>query len=70
MAELADQAEILAATSMQIGWGTDQYGYYGNWVDAHTNANKHIFWTLKDAPGNTNWMTTTVWFMHIWASNN
>jgi hypothetical protein len=60
----------LSHVSMQVGWGTDQYGYYGNWVDAHTNARKHIFWTLKDSPGNTNWMTTTVWFMHIWASNN
>ena len=60
----------LSHVSMQVGYGTDQYGYYGNWVDAHTNGHKHIFWTLKDAPGNTNWMTTTVWFMHIWASNN
>lgn len=56
--------------SIQVGSGTDQYGYYGNWVDTHTTAHKHIFWTLKDAPGNTNWMTTTVYYMHIWASNN
>jgi len=55
--------------SMQVGYGTDQYGYYGNWVDTHTNDHEHIFWTLKDAPGNTNWMTTTVYFMHI-SSNN
>jgi hypothetical protein len=60
----------ISHTSIQVGWGTDQYGYYGNWVDAHTTNHKHIFWTLKDAPGNTNWMTTTVWFMHIWSSNN
>ena len=60
----------ISHTSIQVGWGTDQYGYYGNWVDTHTNSHKHIFWTLKDAPGNTNWMTTTVWYMHIWASNN
>jgi hypothetical protein len=55
--------------SMQVGWGTDAYGYYGNWVDEHTSDRKHIFWTLKDAPGNTNWMTTTVYYMHIDASN-
>jgi hypothetical protein len=60
----------ISHVSMQVGWGTDQHGYYGNWVDAHTNAEKHMFWTLKDAPGNTNWMTTTVYFMHISASNN
>ena len=33
--------------SMQVGWGTDAYGYYGNWVDEHNNYRKHIFWTLR-----------------------
>jgi hypothetical protein len=56
--------------SIQVGWGTDSYGgYYGNWVDAHSNGRYHIFWTMKDAPGNTNWMTTKVYFMHIDANN-
>jgi hypothetical protein len=59
----------LIHSSMQVGWGTDQYGYYGNWVDTHATDHKHIFWTLKDSPGNTNWMTTTVYFMHIDSRN-
>ena len=57
--------EGISHASMQVGIGTDQHGYYGNLVDAHTNAEKHLFWTMKDAPGNTNWMTTTVYFMHV-----
>lgn len=33
----------ISHTAMQVGWGTDQYGYYGNWVDEHTSNRQDIF---------------------------
>ncbi|MGH9132187.1 MAG: amidase domain-containing protein [Acidimicrobiales bacterium] len=53
--------------SMQVGIGTDQYGFYGNVVDSHTNPRYHVFWTLK--PVNTQWKTTVVYFQHVAATN-
>ena len=32
----------ISHTAMQVGWGTDQYGYYGNWVDEHTSNRQDI----------------------------
>jgi hypothetical protein len=29
-------------TAMQVGWGTDQYGCYENWVDEHTSNRQDI----------------------------
>ena len=47
----------------QDGNFTDQYGYVGDAVDAHTNNRHNIFWTLKDvSPG---WATMSIFYIQI-----
>jgi hypothetical protein len=50
-------------TSMQVGYGTDSFNYYGNWVDTHNNDHYHEFWTLK--PTNAAWQRTRIYYFHI-----
>lgn len=38
-----------------------------DWVDSHTNARYHWFWTLQDI--NPRWQTTTISTWHVSASN-
>ncbi len=57
------QGNGISHASMQVGIGTDAYGYYGNWVDEHTSNRKHIFWTLR--PVNAYFADTTIYYVHV-----
>lgn len=54
--------------ALQVGWGTDpSSGWYGNYVDTHTNDRYHAFWSL--VPYNSQASSTTYRLWHIWADN-
>jgi len=66
------QGEGMSHATIQVGIGTDPNLYpnqvwYGNYIDEHTSNRYHAFWSLK--PYNAFWSTTTIYFMHISASN-
>lgn len=66
------QGEGISHAAIQVGIGTDPNMYpnqvwYGNYVDEHTNNRYHAFWSLL--PYNSEWATTTIYFMHISADN-
>jgi hypothetical protein len=63
------QGEGLSHATIQVGIGTDPgSGWYGNYVDEHTNDRYHMFWS--GWPYNANAATTTIYFMHIDSRNN
>lgn len=62
----------MSHANMQVGIGDDpnlepSQVWYGNYIDQHTTDRYHAFWSLK--PYNSDWATTTIYFMHIDASN-
>ncbi|MBC9729843.1 amidase domain-containing protein [Streptomyces sp. TRM68367] len=62
----------ISHATIQVGYGIDpnQYPnkvYDGNYVDEHTTNRYHAFWSLY--PYNPNASTTTIYFVHIDASN-
>jgi hypothetical protein len=67
---LAEGHTTLQVTT--IGWEEampDRQGppMYGNLIDEHTTDRHHIFWSLFTY--NSRWASTTIYFMHISASN-
>jgi hypothetical protein len=68
------QGEGISHVAIQVGIGTDPnypngQTWYGNYIDEHTNNRYHAFWSLY--PYNAAFRnTTTIYFMHIYASNN
>jgi Putative amidase domain len=66
------QGEGMSHATIQVGIGDDPNLYpnqvwYGNYIDEHTSNRYHAFWSLK--PYNSYWSTTTIYFMHVSASN-
>jgi hypothetical protein len=66
------QGEGLSHAVIQVGIGDDpnlepSQVWYGNYIDEHTSNRYHAFWSLK--PYNADWKTTTIYFMHVQASN-
>lgn len=62
----------ISHSTMQVGYGVDPNMYPnqvwdGNYVDEHTSNRYHAFWSLL--PYNPNASTTTIYFVHIQASN-
>jgi len=54
-------------TAFLVGYGASSDGYWGDYVDNHTNNRYHGFWTLRT--WNQDIQTTTIYPMHIDASN-
>jgi hypothetical protein len=53
---------------IQVGYGQDpNSSYNGNYQDQHTTDRYHAFWSLL--PYNSQWSTTTIYFMHVSPSN-
>ena len=59
--------EGVSHASIQVVYGTDEMGWTGDLVDAHTNPHRHAFWSLRDY--NANYSTTWVSVEHIAATN-
>lgn len=50
-----------------VGYGTSSDGYYGDYIDGHSNNRYHLYWTTRTY--NQDIQTTTIYPMHISASN-
>lgn len=58
------QGEGISHVAMQApGNGYDSYGWYGNWVDDHSNNHKHEHYALEGT--NSYWQYTTIHFVHV-----
>jgi hypothetical protein len=54
--------------SIVVGHGTDpSSGWFGDYIDQHTNNRKHAYWGLK--PYNVHWSTTTIYRVTLSSSN-
>ena len=62
------KGEGISHAAIQTGIGTAEGDWYGNYIDEHTTNRYHAFWSL--VMYNANYLTTTVYFMHIAANNN
>jgi hypothetical protein len=61
------QGEGYSHSSLIVGYGNTNDGWYGDFVDAHTNNHLHWFWTLRT--NNQFIQTTTIDVMHVLSTN-
>lgn len=59
----------ISHATIEVGSGADPHSSYsGSYIDEHTSNRQHAFWSL--IPYNSQWPTTTIYFVHIDPTNS